>query len=120
MSDLSKALGIDPTLSRNPAAEIAMMRGKSALTPEKMKQIESAAQDFEAMFATEMMKPMFESVQTDGEFDGGEAEDTWRGLMIDEYGKQIARNGGLGLSNDIKAKMIEMQEQAQAQGGVLK
>lgn len=115
MSSIGSLLNIDPALSRNASTDIAMARVKAAkLSPEKMKEIDVAAQDFEAMFASEMMRPMFETVQTDDMFGGGDAEETWKGLMIDEYGKQIARSGGLGLSNDIKAKMIEMQEQANA------
>ncbi|HEY8964149.1 MAG TPA: rod-binding protein [Alphaproteobacteria bacterium] len=104
--------GSDPLLSRMASADIAMVKAKSGLDAKKLQEVDAAAKDFEAMFIGEMLKPMFETVQTDELFGGGEAEDTWKGLMVEEYGKQITRSGGIGLSDDIKTKMIEMQEQA--------
>jgi hypothetical protein len=34
----------------------------------------------------------------------------FRSLMIDEYGKQIAAQGGLGLSGDITRELLKRQE----------
>lgn len=78
---------------------------------QEMQKIEAAAEEFEAVFVAEMLRPMFEGIQSDEMFGGGHAEDTWRGLLIDEYGKGIARAGGIGLADHIKAAMIEMQSQ---------
>jgi hypothetical protein len=33
--------------------------------------------------------------------------------MIDEYGKMIAHNGGLGISNNVKSEIIAMQARQQ-------
>lgn len=110
---MSNLLGIDPTLSRMATADAAMVRAKAGLSADKLREVDEAAKNFEAMFIGEMLKPMFETVATDEVFGGGEAEDTWKGLMVEEYGKQITRAGGIGLSDDIKAKMIEMQEMSQ-------
>jgi len=112
MSDSSALLGLDPVLSRNASVDAAMVRAKAGLSKEKLAQIDAAARDFESVFVSEMLKPMFETVEVDSEFGGGEAEETWRGLMVQEYGKKIVNAGGIGLADDIKAKMIEMQEQA--------
>jgi hypothetical protein len=35
----------------------------------------------------------------------------YKSMMIEEYGKLISANGGIGLSNAVKAEMIAMQEQ---------
>ena len=110
MSDFGTVMGVDPTLSRNATADAALARAKSGLSEKKLKDIDAASKDFEASFISEMIKPMFDTVQTDSEFGGGEAEDTWKSMMIQEYGKQISQAGGFGLSDDIKQKMIEMQE----------
>lgn len=74
--------------------------------------IEEAAQDFEAVFITEMLKPMFKGIETDGMFGGGKGEEIFRGQMLQEYGKIMAENGGIGLADQIKQEMIRMQEQA--------
>jgi len=53
--------------------------------------IDKTAQDFEAMFATQMLQPMFETVQVDGTFGGGHGEEVMRSFMMQEYGKIIAK-----------------------------
>lgn len=78
----------------------------------RMEKIEEAAQEFEAVFISEMMKPMFEGIKTDGEFGGGKGEEIFRGFMVQEYGKMIAARGSLGIADNIKAAMIQMQSEA--------
>jgi Rod binding domain-containing protein len=80
------------------------------------KGLDKAAEDFEAMFMSQMLAQMWSGVDVDPNFGGGEAEKTWRGMMIEEYGKQIAKSGGVGISNDVKSAMLELQEQANAGG----
>jgi flagellar protein FlgJ len=71
--------------------------------------IEDAAQDFEAVFISEMIKPMFNMVEVNETFGGGKGEEVFRDLMVQEYGKMIAKQGGIGLSAHIKAELIAMQ-----------
>jgi Rod binding domain-containing protein len=106
--------GTDVAMSRLPGVDAAMLQAKSKLSAKKMSEIDKSAKDFEGMFISQMLQPMFETVKTDSEFGGGEAEDTWKGLMIEQYGKDLSAAGGIGLSDSIKAKMIEMQEIAQS------
>ena len=73
--------------------------------------IRKTAQDFEAAFLSEMYKPMFKGLATDGPFGGGDAEETWRSFMIDAMAKQTVKAGGIGLSDTIMAEMMKMQEQ---------
>lgn len=77
-----------------------------------MQQIEESARDFEAMFVSEMIKPMFEGIETGGMFGGGKGEEIFRGFLIDEYGKMLAGTGQLGIADMVKQQMIEMQEKA--------
>lgn len=69
-----------------------------------------AAEDFEAMFLGEMLQPMFSTVEVNETFGGGSAEEMWRGLMVEEMSKQIARQGGLGIAPMVKAQILKMQE----------
>lgn len=68
-----------------------------------------AAQQFEGVLISQMLNGMFEGVKTDGMFGGGEGEDMFRSLMIDEYGKQIAAQGGLGLSANVTQELLKQQ-----------
>ena len=87
-----------------------------ASTPAQLAQtarMRRTAEDFETSFMSQMMKPMFEGVSTDGMFGGGEAEATWRSFLIDAMAKQTVKAGGIGLTDTVMAEMIKMQEQGQ-------
>lgn len=75
-----------------------------------LEKIEQTAQDFEAMFIAEMVKPMFQGISTDGLFGGGKGEEVFRGLLIQEYGKLMAQTGSVGIADHVKEHMIKVQE----------
>lgn len=82
--------------------------GTPALVPTaKMRE---TAEAFEASFLSQMLKPMFEGLDTEGTFGGGEAEATWRSFLVDAMAKQTAKAGGIGLADDVMAEMMKMQE----------
>lgn len=104
-----------------PSASMALLQASQASNAQNLKDMKDskndtrakeAADEFEAVFITEMIKPMFEGISTDGMFGGGKGEEVFRGMMVQEYGKLIAKNGGIGLSSQIKEQIIKMQEQA--------
>lgn len=69
-----------------------------------------AAQDFEAVFIAQMLGQMFEGIPTDGPFGGGQGEAVFRSLMMDQYGKEIASQGGIGLADTVTRQLLSMQE----------
>lgn len=69
-----------------------------------------AAIDFEGVFITQFLGEMFAGIATDGPFGGGQGEEMFRSLMIDEYGKQIAAQGGFGLSTAVQRQLLKVQE----------
>ena len=97
----------------NPMApSVDMLRGApspAAVSGADQARIRQTAQEFEATFLAQMLRPMFEGLSTEAPFGGGHAEETWRGFMIDEMGKQISRAGGIGLADHVMAEMIRMQ-----------
>ena len=97
--DLSTAI-----LASKPAAQVG-----AAKTPA---QAAKAAEDFEAMFINEFIGSMFEGVQTDGPFGGGPGEAIFRSMMIDQYSKTIAHQGGFGLAAAVKRQLLAAQENA--------
>ncbi|HOO49806.1 MAG TPA: rod-binding protein [Alphaproteobacteria bacterium] len=77
----------------------------------KMEKSIQAAKEFEAVFISEMLKPMFEMIDVDDTFGGGKGEEVFRGMMVQEYGKIIANQGGIGLADHIQAELLKVQEQ---------
>lgn len=68
------------------------------------------AEDFEAVFLSQMLRPMFDTVPTDGLAGGGQAESVYRGLMVEEMGKSISKGGGIGIADSIYRELIKLQE----------
>ncbi len=69
-----------------------------------------AAKEFEAVFVAQMLAPIFASIKSDGPFGGGPAEDTYRTMLVDEYGKAIARAGGFGIADAVEREILRLQE----------
>ena len=75
--------------------------------------VRRVAEEFEAVFIAQMMAPMFEGLETDELFGGGPGEDIYRSILVEEYGKSIARAGGIGLSDAIQREILRLQEVAE-------
>lgn len=71
------------------------------------------SQQFEGVLISQMLNDMFAGVKTDGMFGGGPGEEMFRSLMIDEYGKQVAAQGGLGLADTVTRELLKRQESLQ-------
>ena len=73
--------------------------------------IAKAARDFEAMAISQLLQPMFDTVNTArSAFGGGAGEEAWRPMLVQEIAKQIAAHGGLGLAKPVYDAMLRMQE----------
>ena len=76
---------------------------------DKQQLLEERAEEFEAVFLSEMLKPMWEGVETGGMFGGGQAEEIFRSLLIDEYAKTLASDGGVGVGDMVLKELIALQ-----------
>ena len=72
-------------------------------------QAEEVARQFERMFISEMLAPMFQGLETDGPTGGGNAEATFRPMLVDQYADAIARGGGIGISDAVLKEILRMQ-----------
>lgn len=66
--------------------------------------------EFEAVFLSQMLEHMFTATEVDPPFGGGHAEETWRSLMNQEYGRAIARAGGVGIADHVYKTILRLQE----------
>lgn len=76
-------------------------------TPEQIRQ---TAQDFEASYLSQMLKPMFEGLSTEAPFGGGAGEEMWRGFLVEAMAKETAKAGGIGLADKVMSHMLKAQE----------
>lgn len=90
----------------------ALLSQAKAMPGINMDRIDETAREFEAMFMSEMMKPMFESVPVNSQFGGGKGEEIFRSFLREEYGKNLAENGGLGIADLVRQQLIEIQSKS--------
>jgi Rod binding domain-containing protein len=98
-----------------PAIDTALtaLKGGSVPLPTRTSDptvAKETAQKFEAVFITQFLGQMFDGIKTDGIFGGGQGEEMFRSLMLDEYGKQFAAQGGFGLANAVQRELLRNQE----------
>lgn len=73
----------------------------------------STAKAFEAQFLSQMYQSMFEGIDPDGLFGGGQGEKMFRSLMFDEYAKMsVERPGGsgFGIADAVQKMLLKQQE----------
>ena len=102
MSAASAAVAV-PIDTLNP------VRAPSAVTARTPAEIRKTAEDFEAAFLSSMLQPIFNQLPTDGMFGGGQGEQAFKSLMVDAMARQMARAGGVGLSDAVARQMLIMQ-----------
>jgi peptidoglycan hydrolase FlgJ len=71
---------------------------------------EKAAKDFESLFLSQMLESMFgESLGSDL-FGNKETQEVYKGLMMQEYGRQMVNAGGIGIAAYVKKELLKLQE----------
>lgn len=88
-----------PTLS-TPAAQ--------PLHPQ-MQEIRRVAQEFEAMVLAELLQPVFEQLDTDGLGGGGDGEQMFRPMLVQQYAQRMAETGGIGLADSVMRDLMRLQ-----------
>ena len=72
--------------------------------------IEETAKEFEALVLSQLLAPLFNSVEAPSLLGGGGAgEDAYGALLQEEYAKAITDRGGFGIADQIKASLIDLQ-----------
>ena len=66
-------------------------------------QLEQVAEEFEALFVTQMLKQAYEGKLAEGIFDSPENE-TYRSLLNVEMGRKLANNSNFGIADALKTQ----------------
>jgi len=93
------------------ASQSAVSKTSFASKPATVEEAQKAGRKFEAMFLSQMMKPIFDTLPTDGWFGGGQGEEMFRSMLVDNYAKAMANHGnGLGIAPAITKSLLKAQE----------
>jgi flagellar protein FlgJ len=82
--------------------------------PANYERVRQQAVELEGVFLNTLMKEMFSSIDTEGEFGGGFAEATWRDMQAEQMANGMAEAGGIGLADALMADLLALQEGAPA------
>jgi peptidoglycan hydrolase FlgJ len=91
------------------AQQPAVMAPQATGNPDKAGKV---AKEFEGVFISQFLGSMFSGIKADSEFGGGEGEEMFRSMMIDQYGKQMETRGGFGLAASVQRQLLKNQEVA--------
>jgi len=97
--DLNASLSSIGAASGAQAQAAFKIRGKA----------KEAAQNFEAMFLSNMFQQMFTNIDGDGPFGGSGALKVWRSFMTDQYAKSFAKGGGIGIAGMVYDAILKEQ-----------
>jgi flagellar protein FlgJ len=97
-------------LQKQAATQAAAVQGASAKSAD-LNKVRDAAEKFEAFFIGQMMEHMTAGLETDALFGGGHGEDMWKSMLNQEYGKEVAKTGRLGITEQVMSSMLKMQEE---------
>ena len=96
-----------PTINGRP--DLTLTDALSKVSPEVQKKAKAQAQDFEAMFLNSMFSQMTAGIKADGPFGSTAGTGPWRSMLTEQYSKNFAKAGGVGISNDVFRTLILQQ-----------
>jgi Rod binding domain-containing protein len=74
--------------------------------------IAKQARDFETMAISQLLTPIFDTVDTpDALFGGSPAEKTWQPFLLHAIAAQMEADGGLGLAAQIATRLKERPQE---------
>ena len=88
-------------------ADSARPRLNARAMPEE---IRKSAQEFETFFLSQMVGHMFEGIEVNSTFGGGQGESVYRSLMVQEYGRTLSKAGGVGIADMVGRELMRIQE----------
>jgi peptidoglycan hydrolase FlgJ len=79
------------------------------VSPQAQAKAKATATDFEAMFLNSMFSQMTNGVKGEGPFGDTPGTGVWRSMLTEQYSKNFAKAGGVGISNDVYRTLILQQ-----------
>lgn len=103
-----------PVLNGRPDREFAAALTK--VSPQQQTKAQTTATDFEAMFLNSMFSQMTAGLKGDGPFGDTPSTGVWRSMLTEQYSKQFAKAGGVGIASEVYRTLILTQAKSANQG----
>jgi peptidoglycan hydrolase FlgJ len=96
-----------PLFNGRPDPDFAAALKK--VSPQAQAKAKATATDFEAMFLNSMFSQMTSGIKGEGPFGDTPGTGVWRSMLTEQYSKNFAKAGGVGISNDVYHTLIMQQ-----------
>ena len=110
---------INSTIGSMPAKAVMPMRhgrpdyqladALTRVSPQAQAKAKASSQDFEAVFLNSMFSQMTSGIKGEGPYGDTPGTGAWRSMLTDQYSKNFAKAGGIGISTDVYRTLILQQ-----------
>ena len=95
--------------STAPRADLELQDALTKVSPAAQAKAKSTATDFEAMFLNSMFSEMTSGLKGEGPFGDTPGTGVWRSMLTEQYSKNFAKAGGVGISSEVFRTLILQQ-----------
>ena len=95
--------------STRPRADLELQDALKKVSPAAQAKAKTTATDFEAMFLNSMFAQMTSGLKGEGPFGDTPGTGVWRSMLTEQYSKNFASAGGVGVARDVYRTLIMQQ-----------
>ena len=95
--------------SRNGRPDFDLAAALQKVSPQQQAKAQKTATDFEAMFLNSMFSQMTSGLKGEGPFGDTPGTGVWRSMLTEQYSKNFANAGGVGVARDVYRTLIMQQ-----------
>ena len=110
---ITSTIGSNPAKAAMPTRygrpDFQLAEALTKVSPEKQAKARASSQDFEAVFLNSMFSQMTSGIKGEGPFGDTQSTGVWRSMLTDQYSKNFAKAGGIGISTEVYRTLILQQ-----------
>ena len=95
--------------SRNGRPDFDLAAALQKVPPQQQAKAQKTATDFEAMFLNSMFSQMTSGLKGEGPFGDTPGTGVWRSMLTEQYSKNFAKAGGVGVATEVYRTLIMQQ-----------
>ncbi|MGY3034850.1 flagellar protein FlgJ [Bradyrhizobium sp. USDA 4354] len=95
--------------SRNGRPDFELAAALQKVSPQQQAKAQKTATDFEAMFLNSMFSQMTSGLKGEGPFGDTPGTGVWRSMLTEQYSKNFANAGGVGVATEVYRTLILQQ-----------
>ncbi|WP_027526334.1 flagellar assembly peptidoglycan hydrolase FlgJ [Bradyrhizobium sp. Ec3.3] len=95
--------------SRNGRPDFELASALQKVSPQQQAKAQKTATDFEGMFLNAMFSQMTSGLKGEGPFGDTVGTGVWRSMLTEQYSKNFANAGGVGVASEVYRTLILQQ-----------